>query len=132
MKNFLLLFSVFLFLVAVIIMMISWQTYPEPMWLSWAIGSFLTAIGSVVLLFIHIKDKRKEIKEKPIKAKIMELQSKGVDLHHEEKVELTLQNKNKVRASIRNTILFILLVAVKRYYEKVGRLKKGSSFYLIK
>lgn len=52
------------------------------------------------------------MKEKPIKAKIMELQSKGVDLHLEEKLELTLQNKNKVRASIRNTILFILLVAV--------------------
>jgi hypothetical protein len=40
-----------------------------------------------------------------------QLKNKGVNLYQETEVELTIRDVNRVKASIRNTILFVLLAA---------------------
>lgn len=96
-------------IVALTLVLITWQVYPEFLWQAVAIGFFSWSIGSTPILLSHFRNKRKELKEEPIKQKIAELKNKGVGLHQEAEGALTIRDVKKVKGSIRNTIIFVLL-----------------------
>lgn len=91
------------------LVVITGQVYPELLGQVAALGSFSWIIASTLILAFHFRNKRRKVKEEPIRQKIAELKSKGVDLHLEAEEALTGHDVNKVKGSIRNTIIFVFL-----------------------
>src|SRR4051812_10059223 len=110
MKLFRLLFFGSSLIGAIVLLIIAWNVYPQTLWRGLTFGTVLWLSGSYLIFYIYSKHKQQQLAEQPIRQKILELQNKGTSLHREEQRDLTVADRRKLEASIRNTILFIIIL----------------------